>query len=86
MTCCLRRYILHESATNESMLLTAPDQTVLVEDDGIIYEFTMADEVVRGGVLIEKRDLESGLLTPLGGASWMAPCSKSPTRVSTLCM
>ena len=62
-------YILHESATNESMLLTAPDQTVLVEDDGIIYEFTMADEVVRGGVLIEKRDLESGLLTPLGGAS-----------------
>ena len=62
-------YILHESATNESMLLTAPDQTVLVEDDGIIYEFVMANEVVRGGVLIEKRDLESGLLTPLGGAS-----------------
>ena len=42
-------YILHESATNESMLLTAPDQTVLVEDDGVMYEFTMADEVVRGG-------------------------------------
>ena len=62
-------YILHESVTNESMLLTAPDQTVLVEDDGVIYEFTMADEVVRGGVIIEKRDLESGLLTPLGGAS-----------------
>ena len=62
-------YILHESATNESMLLTAPDQTALVEDDGIIYEFVMADEVARGGVLIEKRDLESGLLTPLGGAS-----------------
>lgn len=62
-------YILHESATNESMLLTAPDQTVLVEDDGIIYEFVMADEVARGGVLVEKRDLESGLLTPLGGAS-----------------
>ena len=53
-------YILHESATNESMLLTAPDQTVNVTDDGIIYEFTMADEVARGGVLIEKRDLESG--------------------------
>ena len=62
-------YILHESATNESMLLTAPDQTALVEDDGIVYEFVMADEVMRGGVLIEKRDLESGLLTPLGGAS-----------------
>ena len=62
-------YILRESATNESMLLTAPDQAVNVTDDGVIYEFTMADEVVRGGVLIEKRDLESGLLTPLGGAS-----------------
>ena len=62
-------YILHESATNESMLLTAPDRTVNVSDDGVIYEFTMADEVVRGGVLIEKRDLESGLLTPFGGAS-----------------
>ncbi len=62
-------YILHESATNESMLLTAPDQTVNVTDDGVMYEFTMANEVVRGGVLIEKRDLESGLLTPLGGAS-----------------
>lgn len=62
-------YILHESATNESMLITAPDQTVLVEDDGVIYEFVATDEVVRGGVLIEKRDLESGLLTPLGGAS-----------------
>ena len=62
-------YILIESATNESMLLTAPDQTVNVTDDGVMYEFTMANEVVRGGVLIEKRDLESGLLTPLGGAS-----------------
>ncbi len=62
-------YILRESATNESMLMTAPDQTVNVTDDGVIYEFVMADEVVRGGVLIEKRDLESGLLTPLGGAS-----------------
>lgn len=62
-------YILHESATNESMLLTAPDQTVNITDDGVMYEFIMANEVVRGGILIEKRDLESGLLTPLGGAS-----------------
>lgn len=62
-------YILHESATNESMLNTVPDQTVLIEDDGVIYEFTCPNEVVRGDVLIEKRDLESGLLTPLGGSS-----------------
>ena len=51
------------------MLNTVPDQTVLIEDDGIIYEFTCPNEVVRGDVLIEKRDLESKLLTPLGGAS-----------------
>ena len=62
-------YILHESATNDSMLNTVPDQTLLVGDDGVIYEFDCPNEVVRGDVLIEKRDLESGLLTPLGGAS-----------------
>ena len=55
MTCCLMASTFcTKAATNESMLLTAPDQTVLVEDDGIIYEFTMADEVARGGVLVEK--------------------------------
>ena len=34
-----------------------------------MYPFFMDNEVVRGGVLIEKRDLESLLLTPLGMAS-----------------
>ena len=34
-----------------------------------MYTHYMDNEVVRGGVLIEKRDLESKLLTPLGGAS-----------------
>ncbi len=62
-------YILHESATNESMLNTAPDQPVEVTENGKVYPFFMDNEVVRGGVLIEKRDLESLLLTPLGGAS-----------------
>lgn len=62
-------YILHESATNESMLNTAPDQPVEVTENGKVYLFFMDNEVVRGGVLIEKRDLESLLLTPLGGAS-----------------
>ena len=62
-------YILHESVTNESMLLTAPDQDVTISEHGVVVELTAADEVVRGSVLIEKRDLESGLLTPLGGAS-----------------
>ncbi len=62
-------YILHESTTNESMLNTAPDQPVEVTENGKVYPFFMDNEVVRGGVLIEKRDLESLLLTPLGMAS-----------------
>ena len=62
-------YLLHESATNESMLNTAPDQPVIVSEHHEVYSFVAENEVVRGGVLIEKRDLESGLLTPLGGAS-----------------
>ena len=62
-------YLLHESATNESMLNTTPDQQVIVSEHHKIYNFVAENEVVRGGVLIEKRDLESKLLTPLGGAS-----------------
>ena len=62
-------YLLHESATNESMLNTAPDQPVEVEENGEVYPFYMDNEVVRGGVLIEKCDLESLLMTPLGMAS-----------------
>ena len=62
-------YILHESATNESLLNTAPDQTVTIDEHLKMYTHYMDNEVVRGGVLIEKRDLESKLLTPLGGAS-----------------
>ncbi len=62
-------YILHEKSTNESMLNTAPDQPVTIDEHLKVYPFYMDNEVVRGGVLIEKRDLESLLLTPLGGAS-----------------
>ncbi|WP_322204114.1 MSCRAMM family protein, partial [Acutalibacter intestini] len=62
-------YILHESATNESMLNTAPNQLAEITENRRVYPFFMDNEVVRGGVLIEKRDLESLLLTPLGGAS-----------------
>lgn len=61
-------YILRESATNKSMLNTAPDQMVVISNNHEVYPFYMYNEVVRGGVLIEKRDLESLLLTPLGGA------------------
>ena len=62
-------YVLHEKSTNESMLNTAPDQTITIDEHLKVYTHYMDNEVVRGGVLIEKRDLESLLLTPLGGAS-----------------
>ncbi|WP_236757204.1 VaFE repeat-containing surface-anchored protein [Acutalibacter muris] len=62
-------YVLHEASTNASMLNTAPDQTVTIGEHLKMYTHYMDNEVVRGGVLIEKRDLESLLLTPLGGAS-----------------
>ncbi len=62
-------YILHEKSTNDSMLNTAADQTVIIDEHLKVYTHQMDNEVVRGGVLIEKRDLESKLLTPLGGAS-----------------
>jgi len=62
-------YCLHESATTDSMLNTALDQQVIISEHLKVYPFVAENEVVRGGVLIEKRDLESKLLTPLGGAS-----------------
>lgn len=62
-------YLLHESATNESMLNTAPDQQVIISEHHKVYDFVAENEVMRDGVLIEKRDLESKLLAPLGGAS-----------------
>lgn len=36
----------HESATNESMLNTAPDQPVEVTENGKVYPFFMDNEVV----------------------------------------
>lgn len=55
-------YILHESATNESMLNTAPDQTITIDEHLKMYTHYMDNEVVRGGVLIEKR--EPGIQAP----------------------
>ena len=57
------------TVSGHSMLNTAEDQIVTIDEHLRVYPFYMDNEVVRGGVLIEKRDLESLLLTPLGGAS-----------------
>ena len=62
-------YIIRESKTNDGYLNTASEMKVTVSEDGKVYSFTASDDVVRGGVKVSKRDLESGLPTPLGGAS-----------------
>ncbi|MEY8574654.1 SpaA isopeptide-forming pilin-related protein [Oscillospiraceae bacterium 21-37] len=50
-------------------------------------DMAVTEQVKRGGIAIEKRDLESGLLTPLGGASLdgtafeITNLSKNPVKV-----
>ena len=62
-------YIIRESATNDTYLNTSDDIHVTVSEDGKVYEFTASDDVLRGGVEVYKRDLESDLDAPLGGAA-----------------
>ena len=62
-------FTIRESKTNDTFLNTSDDMHVTISEDGKVYEFTAADEVVRGGVEITKRDIESDLSTPLGGAA-----------------
>ena len=62
-------YILHESATNESMLNTVPEQPCSLRMMGLSMSSPAPMRWFEEMSLIEKRDLESGLLTPLGGAS-----------------
>ena len=62
-------YIIRETATNDTYLNTAGDIHATVSEDGKVYAFTAKDDVVRGGVKVSKRDIESVLSTPLGGAS-----------------
>lgn len=62
-------YIIRETATNDTYLNTAEDIHATVSEDGKVYAFTAKDDVVRGGVKVSKRDIESVLSTPLGGAS-----------------
>ena len=63
------KYIIRETSSNGGYLVTAPDIHATVSEDGKIYSFTAKDEIVRGGVKVSKRDLESGLPTSLGAAN-----------------
>lgn len=59
-------YLLREKATNDSMLNTAPEQTVVITEQNKLYSVSFDDDVVRGGVTVTKVDHESHLITPLG--------------------
>lgn len=50
------RYTVREKTTNNSMLLTWREQLVTVSENGKIYSVTAVDDVVRGGLAVEKRD------------------------------
>ena len=63
------KYIIRETATNDGYLNTAEDMHATVSEDGKVYSFTASDDIVRGGVKVSKRDLETDGKTPLGSAS-----------------
>ena len=63
------KYIIRETSSDGGYLVTAPDIHATVSEDGKVYSFSAKDEIGRGGVKVSKRDLESGLRTPLGSAS-----------------
>ena len=63
------RYTVREKATNNSMLLTWREQLVTVSENRKIYSVTAVDDVVRGGLAVEKRDSITGS-TPQGDADF----------------
>ncbi len=62
-------YTLREVSTNESMLQTFTEQTVQVREHKETYVVTAENEVVRGGLAVEKRDTITGS-TPQGNADF----------------
>ena len=62
-------FIVRETSTNDFYLNTSDDIHATVTEDGTVYDYTATDDVLRGGVEVYKRDIESDLDTPLGGAA-----------------
>lgn len=67
-------YDIRETKPGVGYLLSdARVRTFQIRSDGEVVQYAMDesffDEVIRGGVVVEKRDRESRLLTPLGGAA-----------------
>lgn len=63
------RYLVREKATNSSMLLTWREQLVTISENKKVYSVTAVDDVVRGGLAVEKRDSITGS-TPQGDAGF----------------
>ena len=63
-------YTVREVSTNESMLLTFTEEiSVTIDSDGVMLEYEAENEVVRGGINLEKQDSEMGS-TPQGNSSF----------------
>ena len=63
-------YLVREKSTNNSMLLTFTEEIpVTVSENGKVYPFTAENDVVRGGIEIQKHDSQTGA-TPQGNADF----------------
>ena len=63
-------YTVREVSTNDSMLQTFTEEiSVTISEDGQMLEYEVENEVVRGGIDIEKQDSEMGT-TPQGNSSF----------------
>ena len=63
-------YTVREVSTNDSMLKTFTEEiSVTINQDGQMLEYEAENEVVRGGIDLEKQDSQTGA-TPQGNASF----------------
>lgn len=63
-------YTLREKSTNESMLKTFTEEiSVTISEDGQLLNYEVENDVVRGGIDIEKQDSQMGT-TPQGNSSF----------------
>ena len=63
-------YTVREVSTNDSMLQTFTEEiSVTIDSDGEMLEYEAENEVVRGGIDLEKQDSQMGA-TPQGNASF----------------
>ena len=75
-------YTVREVSTNDSMLQTFTEEiSVTIDSDGEMLEYEAENEVVRGGIDLEKQDSEMGA-TPQGNSSLRALTLRSSTAAN----